>query len=166
MWRSWGVLLCFCCLPYWPAIEFWVIWAVRSLWIHNRFSQGCGWSDMCLGCFVEQNAGKSHIAIRGVSSLSSSSLSLLLLAKASAKDNITMLLTGLSYRSSSSNAELGLHIIRGPQEQMHFFQITPGPNLSSLIHWDSSHYVPSKAWLKNMTISLPAVPSKFTFFIH
>ncbi len=51
-------------------------------------------------------------------------------------------------------------------EKLPFFQITPGPILSSPIHSNSSQYDPCKVWLKKMTTSLPAVPPKFTFFVY
>jgi hypothetical protein len=53
--------------------------------------------------------------------------------------------------------------VGGSQEKMPFFQIAPGPILSSQIHSNSSHYDPCKVWLKKNISSLPAVPPKFTF---
>jgi hypothetical protein len=43
--------------------------------------------------------------------------------------------------------------VGGPQEKMPFFQIAPGPFLSSKIHSNSSKYDPCKVWLKKMTTS-------------
>ena len=55
-------------------------------------------------------------------------------------------------------------LIGGPVEKLPFFQIAPGPILSSPIHSNSSQYDSCKVWLKKMTTSLPAVPPKITFF--
>jgi hypothetical protein len=56
-----------------------------------------------------------------------------------------------------------IHVVGGPQEKKQFFQIAPGPILSSIIHSNSSQFDPCNVWLKKMTTSLPAVPPKFTF---
>jgi hypothetical protein len=50
----------------------------------------------------------------------------------------------------------------GPQEKMPFFQVAPGPILSSSNHSNSSQYGRCKVWLKKMTASLTAVPPKFS----
>ncbi len=57
-------------------------------------------------------------------------------------------------------------LIGGPEEKLPFFQIAPGPILSSPIHSNSSQYDPCKVWLIRMTTFLPAVPPKFTFFVY
>jgi hypothetical protein len=57
-------------------------------------------------------------------------------------------------------------LIGDPVKKMLFFQIAPGPILSSPIHSNSSQYDPCKVWLKKMSASLPAVPPKFTFFVY
>ena len=54
-------------------------------------------------------------------------------------------------------------LIGGPVEKSPFFQIAPGPILSSPIHSNSSQYDPCKVWLKKMTTSLPAVPPSSHF---
>jgi hypothetical protein len=54
-------------------------------------------------------------------------------------------------------------VIGGPHKKMPFFQIAPGPILSSVIHSNSSQCDPCKVWLKKMTTSLPTMPPKFTF---
>ncbi len=57
-------------------------------------------------------------------------------------------------------------LIGGPVKKLPFFQIAPGPILSSPIYSNSSQYDPCKVWLKKMTTSLPAVPPKFAFFVY
>ncbi len=62
--------------------------------------------------------------------------------------------------TSTSASPLG-----GPQEKMPFFQIAPGPILSSQIHSYNSQNDPCKVWLKKMTTSLPSNPPKAAFFV-
>jgi hypothetical protein len=54
--------------------------------------------------------------------------------------------------------------LRGPQENMSFFQIASGPILSISFHLKVCQYDPCKVLLKKMTFSLPTYPPKSVFF--